>query len=121
MFSVWCFRSHCYICRFTQSAEAVAITQAPTRFGQVNFTLQPTKSAEGPRIRGSVSILLRAAAPIPAISVRLPSVAAAPYGCVSVAGEARLVAWNKTTETALVALTPGNPLAPFSFAVSAPC
>ena len=102
--------------RWYQQRESFGITEAPTRFGQVNFTIQP-QLGDRDALEASVSLRPRAGVPRPTIAVRLSSgVAGRPFPCVSVTGAgAKLVAWHPTNETVWVRSTGED------FQLSAPC
>ena len=105
--------------RWWQQPQPFGIDRAPTRFGQVSFTMvAPSRSAGGALISGSVALRpLRTAGrlPIVAVHIRSPS-ARAPIARVDVVGVgASLLAWHPGNETAWFALAPAVPVVSFNF------
>ena len=105
--------------RWWQQPQPFGIDRAPTRFGQVSFTMAaPSRSAGDALVSGSVALRpLRTAGrlPIVAVHIRSPS-ARAPIARVTVVGAgASLLAWHPGNETAWFALAPAAPVASFNF------
>jgi hypothetical protein len=114
--------------RYYQQPHAFGFTAAPTRFGDVNFTLQQT--AKG-GLHGTMSLRRRqgvvaGSVPVPVVTVRLSSgVVGKPFSCVQIHGGAgsgpKLLAWHPANETAWVALGQVTEGGTGVFELSAPC
>lgn len=91
--------------RWYAQPEAFGISDAPTRFGTVSYSVQP-KQPKGGGLSGWVELQARDGAPKPVIAVRLSSgVAGSPFACVHVGGSgATLIAWHAANETVVIQL-----------------
>ena len=97
---------------YAQTSESFGITQAPTRFGEITFTMQA--NADG-SVHGSVQLAARQGvaagsllAPLVAVKIRAADASKPLLGTVTLdkAAGAQLVAWHAGNETALIKLGP---------------
>ena len=103
--------------RWFRGSEAFGITEAPTRFGRVNFTMSKTTTGQA-GLAGNASLRLRPGMTSPTIALRLSSgVAGQAFKCVRVDGGGKLLAWHAQNETAWVAGAAFG----FSAHLAAPC
>lgn len=96
--------------RYYTSSEHWGISNAPTRFGRVNFTAwSDNANGRGHSFQANVSLRLRSSVPIPTVAMRLSSgITGQLFHCVRVQGDGWLAAWHQQNETAWVALNGSN-------------
>ena len=90
---------------FGEGGEAFGITDAPTRFGKLSFSMRPAAGS----VSGSVRLARPAAGPpLPLVAVKIRSAdGAKPLAGVTLeagSGGASLVAWHAANETAVIRL-----------------